>query len=382
MTMRYRLGYVSVSPATDRTRWSGLNYYIAASLTKYAGELHWVGPLKERYSGYFKARQLASMVLTGRRRLRDREPSVLKAYARQVAARLPDDIDVVFSPSTLPIAYLECKQPIFFWADATFAGMLDFYIDRAIVVDSSLRDAHAAEQSALTRCKLAIYSSEWAAQSAIANYSIDPSKVKVVPFGANLESERTYDEVKTAIARRPKDCCRLLFVGVDWVRKGGEIALAVAQRLNDEGIPTELVVVGCDPKIDGIMPSFVSSFGFLDKATLAGRVRLGELYAKSTFFIMPSRAEAYGLVFAEACSFGLPCIASKVGGIPTIVRDGFNGMTFKLGDIEAMCLYIEGLMANRRQYEQLALSSFDEYEKRLNWQVAGKTVSGLIRDRL
>lgn len=64
------------------------------------------------------------------------------------------------------------------------------------------------------------------------------------------------------------------------------------------------------------------------------------------------------------------------------MRDGFNGMTFEIGDIEAMCLYIEKLMANRRQYEQLALSSFDVYEKRLNWEVAGKTVWGLIKDHL
>jgi len=382
--MVHRVAYVSASAAEDQARWSGLNFYIARSLGDHVGPLDWIGPLTERYRLAFRARQLMSMMLTGRRRLLDREPLILKGYARQAAALLAGrDADVVFCPSTLPIAYLECRQPIFFWTDATFAGILGFYINRTIIADSSVRDGNAAEQSALERCKLAIYASQWAAQSAIENYAVDPNKVKVVPFGANLESRRTYGQIQEMIASRPSDCCRLLFVGVDWARKGGDIALAVAQRLNDEGLRTELTVAGCEPKIHGALPRFVRRAGYLNKATAAGRIHLERLYAESHFLFLPSRAETYGLVLAEACAFGLPCIVSNVGGIPTIVRDGENGRTFPPdADIGDYCSYIRGLMERRSEYEQLACSSFGEYERRLNWDVAGKTVRELIEEHL
>lgn len=258
--------------------------------------------------------------------------------------------------------------------------LLGFYLDPVILTDSSVRDGNAADRAALERCKLAIYSSQWAADSAIADYGADPDKVKVVPFGANVESQRTYDEVRAMIASSPSDRCRLLFVGVDWSRKRGDIALAIAQRLNDEGLRTELMVVGCDPKIGGTTPAFVRLSGYLNKATDEGRVRLCHLYAQSHFLISPSRAETYGLVLAEACAFGSPCLTSDVGGIPTIVRDRINGRTFDVTDIETVCADIEGLMADRLRYEQLALSAFDEYEKRLNWDVTGKTVHTLIEE--
>ncbi len=381
--MKRRVAYVATSAPTDRATWSGSTYHIARCLGDHVGPLEWIGPLRQQHKLALRARQIMSMMLAGRWRLLDREPIVLKGYARQAAALIAGlNVDFVFSPSTLPVAHLECRQPIFFWTDATFAAMLGFYLNRDVITDNCIRDANAAERAALERCRLAIYSSDWAARSAIDHYGVDSKKVKVLPFGANLETERTFEQIRAMIASRPGDRCRLLFVGVDWIRKGGDIALAVAQRLNEEGLRTELTVVGCEPKIDRTMPTFVRPIGYLKKTTAEGRSSLESLYAESHFLILPSRAETFGLVLAEACAFGLPCVASSVGGIPTIVRNGLNGMTFDMTNIEAVCKYVEGLMADRRRYEQLALSAFDEYEKRLNWDVAGKTIRTLIEEYL
>jgi hypothetical protein len=63
-----------------------------------------------------------------KRYLKDPEPFILKDYANQISIKLSQvKTDIVFSPTTNAIAYLECKQPIVFWADATFAGLQDFY---------------------------------------------------------------------------------------------------------------------------------------------------------------------------------------------------------------------------------------------------------------
>jgi glycosyltransferase involved in cell wall biosynthesis len=96
---------------------------------------------------------------------------------------------------------------------------------------------------------------------------------------------------------------------------------------------------------------------------------------------MPSKAESFGHVFCEASSFGVPSLATNVGGIPTAVRNDVNGRTFsKDAGFEEYCAYISNLFSNYSQYKNLALSSFNEYEVRLNWSVAGRTVKKLLSE--
>ena len=71
---------------------------------------------------------------------------------------------------------------------------------------STIRNGNAMKATALHR---------WAAESAVADHGLDPSRVAVVPFGANMEVELTAEEAEAVVAARPDDSCRLLFVGVE-----------------------------------------------------------------------------------------------------------------------------------------------------------------------
>ena len=152
--------------------------------------------------------------------MRDREPLTLKSYAKQVESRLVRiKPDMVFSPGTKPIAYLRTDKPIIFWADATFDGMIDFYPEFTNLCDETLRDGQRMEQAALSNCRLAIYSSEWAAKTAIDNYDVDSRKVKVVPYGANLTHFLSADE-STAERSHPvvpvsANCCLWALIGTE-----------------------------------------------------------------------------------------------------------------------------------------------------------------------
>ena len=58
----------------------------------------------------------------------EREPALAKFYATKISKYLTElDVGFIFSPGTLPIAYLITNKPIIFWTDATFAGMINFY---------------------------------------------------------------------------------------------------------------------------------------------------------------------------------------------------------------------------------------------------------------
>jgi glycosyltransferase involved in cell wall biosynthesis len=146
--------------------------------------------------------------------------------------------------------------------------------------------------------------------------------------------------------------------------------------LNESGIPAILHVAGCDPV--GSFPH-LESHGFLSKATQAGRAKLCALLASSDFLLLPTRAEAAGLVFCEASAWGLPIISTDTGGVGTYVRNGINGVTLPLNvGGEEYARAIAGIIADRQLYEQLSRSARNEYETRLNWDTALKSALDLL----
>jgi glycosyltransferase involved in cell wall biosynthesis len=373
------VAYVTIYGSSDIRAWSGTGYHILHALQTAGLQTRSIENLRDPYGLLTKAKKAVYMGLA-KAYLRDREPLSLKAYASQVRKGLASmACDVALSPSTLPIAYLRTDKPIVFWTDATFAGMLDFYPSFSNLCGETVRNGHRVEQMALSVSRLAIYSSEWAARTAIQHYDVDPNKVKVVPFGANIDCHRDPVDIRRLADDKELDRCKLLFVGVEWLRKGGDIALAVAQALNRRGLRTELHVVGCRPP-HGV-PSFVKLHGYVSKKTETGRAMLDRLFRESHFLIVPSRAECCAVVYAEASSFGLPSLASDVGGNATAVRDGRNGRAFALdADPERYADYVMESMSSRQAYTAMALSSFEEYSSRLNWSSAGRAVRKLIAE--
>jgi glycosyltransferase involved in cell wall biosynthesis len=371
-----RVAYVTTHNARDVHAWSGLGNAIAECLIGAGLELEFVG-LREPARVLTKAAQLAYRA-AGTRLLRAREPLVSRGYAAQAERRLRSvDHDIVFSPSTVPIGHLATSRPIIFWTDATFAAMVDYYESFMGLSRRTLRNGHSLEQNALDRCRLALYSSEWAANSALEHYRVDPRKVHVVPFGAIMTDAPSRDEVVAAIEGRDSGRCDLLFVGVDWDRKGGKVAVAAAEAMNRAGRRTELHVVGCVPPRR--LPGFVRVHGFISKRDPAGRQRLAALYARARFVIGPSSAEAYGLAFAEACCYGVPVLAADTGGVATIVREGLNGHLLPPGASgDAYARIALRLTEDPNEYRRLALGARWEYETRLNWDAAGARVRQLI----
>jgi glycosyltransferase involved in cell wall biosynthesis len=377
-----KIAYVTTYDSSDVHSWSGIGSHVLRALQDVGFQTVSIGSLRERQTWRWLSR-LKKAYYTGllsRTYLMDREPAILMGYSSQVEKLLASiQCDIVFSPGTIPIAYLQTEKPIVFWTGATFAGMIDFYPSFTHLCAETVKNGNKMEQLALSKCRIAIYSSDWAANTAIENYDVDPAKVKVVPWGANISCNRNLDEISRIVEQKSFDSCKLLFLGVDWYRKGGDKALAVADLLTRRGIRTELHIAGCNPPVP--LPNFVERHGFISKKTEEGRKRLDQLFSEAHFLILPARAECFGVVFAEASSFGVPSLATRVGGISTAIRDGKNGQTFSVDENpEKYCDYIERLMSSKQEYKDLALSSFREYSARLNWLSAGSRVHDLIRE--
>ncbi len=372
------IAYVTIYDSSDINAWSGTGYNMSKMLEDAGYNVVRVGSLKTKVPFYLKLKQKIYSKLFSKKYSNERVPAVLKSYAKEVEEALAlIDYDVIFSPGSLPVTYIDEKKPIVFWTDATFASMIDFYPGFTNLSNEAILNGKEEDQLILSKCSLAIYASEWAKNSAIENYNVNPNKIKVIPFGANIKCDRTLDDVVSNAKSKSLDMCKLLFVGVEWERKGGDIAVKVAEELNRQGLTTELHIVGCTPPSD--TPDFVKLHGFVSKKTEEGRKLLDNLFSSSHFFILPSEAECFGIVFSEASSFGLPSLATDVGGIPTAITNDKNGFIFSLNsDPKEYCNYIMNTMSSEEKYVELAKSSFLEYSQRLNWISAGQEIKNEI----
>ena len=345
-----KAAYVTIYDSSDIRAWSGLGSYISRCLESAGVALERVGPLERRVPLSARLRHFEGKVRKRPYPL-DRNPDVAAAFAVQVAHRLHTlRCDLVFSPGAIPVAHLSSPHPVAFWADATFAGMRQLYPDYASLGNRAVREGMELDTRALARASVAFYASEWAARSAVEEHGADPAKVHVIPFGANMPIAHGRAEVADLIRQRATDRCTLLFVGVDWVRKGGDRAVDVARVLNERGLPAELHVVGCTPPVR--LPPWVHAHGFVDKATEEGVEGLRRLYAQAHVLVHPASAECFGVVFCEAAAHGVLSAASRVGGIPSAVREGVTGMLFDpAAPAEEYADYIWCLLEDRPRYE-------------------------------
>jgi glycosyltransferase involved in cell wall biosynthesis len=364
------IAYVTSYDATDITSWSGTGYYIPKKLREEGEEIYYIGGLKNKPYLSEKLKEKYFEKVKGERYYTERNPKILHNWAKQILPRIKKGTELLLSPSSQPFSQVDTNVPMAFWTDANFADMIDFYPAYSNLSKSTIEDGMKMEKEALERVTLAVYSSEWAAQGAINHYGISPDKVKVVNYGANIDVQHTPESIKELASKKDTTQCNLLFLGVHWYRKGGDIALDVVKKLNASGIKARLSVVGCEPDNKENLPDFVDVYGFISKKDKEGKDLLNKLISESHFLILPTRADCTPIVYAEFNAHGIPVLTTNVGGIESVVSDSINGKTFSLESSAADYVkFIESMFSNFNDYKNLSSSAFNEFKTRLNWEV-------------
>lgn len=375
-----RIAFVSTYAAEDPRSWSGIPSRMVEGLRAAGLDVTPIGPLHRRCDLLWRVNGRARRAMRAPILLPDREPWVARGFARQLESLL-DDVcpDAVVSPGTLPVALLRDDVPVISWTDATFAAVRGYYPGFSDLALRTVTHAESLERSGLQRCAAAVYASAWAVSSAVEHYGLPRERVHEVPFGANLDPAYTEDEVMRLISRRPADRCELLFVGVDWQRKGADLAMRACTLLRQRGIDARLTIVGCRPPSTVAVPRYVRLAGFVPRGADARDGPLGRLFAAAHFFILPTRAEAFGIVLAEASAFGVPSLATRTGGVTSVVRDGCNGRLFDLtADADEYCEAVVAMMSDRQTYSRAAVEAHREYARRLTWGGSCHAVANII----
>jgi glycosyltransferase involved in cell wall biosynthesis len=166
-------------------------------------------------------------------------------------------------------------------------------------------------------------------------------------------------------------------------RNGGPIrCLAVARLVERKGLGDlirafallkrgafELEIVGDGPD-EAVLKELATSLGVAREIRFSGalgRAAVAERYQMADLFTLPSAAEAFGNVFAEALASGLPIIGSTIGGIPELVEDGVNGLLVNPGDPQLMARTIQYLADDDELRKLMSARNRAKAEARLEW---------------
>ena len=372
-----KIAYVTTFDSSHPDAWSGAGYRIPLALSEAGAEVVRVDNLR-RHASLPALARLAASRLADRPYHLDREPSILRHYARQIEQRLEGlDVDILLSPGSIPLTFVQTSRPKVLWTDSTFAGIVDYYPAYCGLTRRNLRNGNAMEHLSLKACDLAAYNSDWAAESAVSLYGLNRSNVAVIPFGANFSIDLSTDQIASLAAHRLKSKpVKLLFVGTQWERKGGDFAIAVTESLHRRGVDALISVVGSSPERGA---AYVKEYGFVSTSTVEGASTLERCYREAHFLVHPAVAECNANVFSEACAFGLPIVANRTGGIPTSVVPDKNGALFEVDDSpDSWADWIVGTLRDENAYATLCQGAHRQFVEKLHWPVAAGAMLRLM----
>jgi len=208
---------------------------------------------------------------------------------------------------------------------------------------------------------LILSASENTKQSLVHHFGVDPSCVTVVAEGVDAlhhHDDKTYEEEI------------VLFVGIDFPRKGGPTLLEAFETVRRQRPRAQLWIVGPDP---GPTREGVTWFGPLDRA------RVSSLFAQATVFAMPSVCEPFGLAMIEAMSHALPVVGTTVDAMREIVEDGETGFLVPPGDVTMLAERLIQLLSDAAFARQIGGRAQARVESRFLWsQVVDRVESGLL----
>jgi glycosyltransferase involved in cell wall biosynthesis len=194
---------------------------------------------------------------------------------------------------------------------------------------------------------------EWGKQSLVDHYGVNANKVDVIPPGIDMDRWNFH---------RPEPVpgpVRLLFVGGDFRRKGGDTLLAAFRRDLMSHCRLDIVTRE-DVTIQGLTNVTVHH-GMAPNAP-----ELMDLYARADVFIFPTLADTLPLAIMEAMASGLPVITTTVGALTEEVEDGVTGFLVPTSDAEALAEATMRLVSNPALRRDMGAAGRRTADRRFN----------------
>jgi glycosyltransferase involved in cell wall biosynthesis len=264
------------------------------------------------------------------------------------------------------------NTPHFLYTDHTHLANLTYPGERQTPMASS--EWVALERSMYQRARLNFTMSAHVSRSLVEDYGCAPTRVECVYAGANVARAHVAganvagsDSDSMGLARFAQK--NILFVGIDWDRKGGPALLQAFQEVRRCHPTATLTIVGCAPNVS------------VPGCHVAGRLQFAEVakfYQKASIFCMPTTVEPFGIVFLEAFSHGLPIVATNIGAIPDFVEHGRSGYLVDCNDPAQLANRLNQLLSDPERCAAFGARGQRLVHDRYTWKATAQRLTAHI----
>ncbi|OBR65070.1 glycosyl transferase [Paenibacillus oryzae] len=197
-------------------------------------------------------------------------------------------------------------------------------------------------------------------RSYLAQHMDQPEKIKVIPNG--FDEKRFKPIAHENAVPQLITVCRLV------PAKGLDVLLRACAELKKRGCPFVLHIIGDGP-VRNELEQLAQSLDLYDDIIFYGYMLHPEEFMPFfDVFVLPSRAEAFGSVFAEAALCWLALVGTNVGGISEQIQDGVNGLLVPVEDHDALADALEKVVSDPIFRHNLARAAWDKAKKAYSLQ--------------
>ncbi len=264
----------------------------------------------------------------------------------------------LIDPSIINVSYHDGNLATRLASPFGYPDISKSYINKALDYETRL----------YKRLNLIFPMSQWLANSFVKDFGADENKV--IPVGAGINLPVILDTTGRSYGSK-----RILMVGKDFTRKGGEILLAAFAKVKKSIPDAELRLIG--PSLNNL-PEGVSCTGFLKKNNPEDLQKLLKEYFDARVFVIPSLYEPFGISFVEAMAHRLPCIGTNICAMPEIIEDGRTGFLVEPGDQYMLANRLIELLDSEDQCKEMGCAGYDHYEKNYTWDVVVSKIIDVI----
>lgn len=223
------------------------------------------------------------------------------------------------------------------------------------------------QQKIFDDCTAVFPRSEWVAESLRNDYHLPENKIVQAGAGPNLRLD--------PLPHASYAAARILFIGVEWERKGGPLIVEAFRKVRARIPHATLAIVGCSPPVD---EPGVEVIGHLSRKDPVMLHRLMEEYSRASLFCIMSDYEPFGIVIVEAQACEVPCVAPRRFAFPETILDGQTGALVDAYDPELLARTFTELLGNPERLAAMGVAARQHVAERWTWEVAARR----IRDRV